>query len=385
LTLQRDNLKDKLKKTFKITEQEMKLTDILREIEGDEDTQQGPNSTISYDPAVKPISPSTIQDIVNALTDINNYDKLIKTKFALRDTGGGKEPFPKNNNPNQLLSFAKEEWNKLSEDGKLRKIKNIKNRVFIQTIDGKHVSNYAGKKAWEENIANNEAVQDAYNDWENEGNEGNIESYLSSLSFDELKNTGLLGTKGVNYWPQKPYTKDDEILMNQATMRDGENFIVTDDRVIFPLTPNKPFLGTQGEQGLRNIVNSILKNAKISVEQADVVRGTTSSTPSDSTTSTSTRPKKDEVAPLTYTSTDKNKVDKAIKAFKNAIGDVQGAKYEESSFKDENNVTQYKVTVTGVSAANREKLFNVKKTTLKESLDFDLERYQMLRRAGIIK
>jgi hypothetical protein len=364
----------------------MKLTNILRQIneEEEEDTQQGKGPTILYDPAVKPASPSTIKDIVDALTDINNYDRTLKTKFSLRDTNTRKEPLPKTPTLNSFLNFANEEWNKLSEDGKLRKIKNIKNRIFIQTMDEKHVPNYAGKKAWEENIENNDAVQDAYNDWENEGNEGSIESYLSSLSFNELRNTGLLGSKGINYWPQKAYTKDDEIVLNQATMREGENFIVTDDRVIFPLIANKQFLGTQGEQGLKDIVNSILKNAKVSVEQVDVVRGTTSFPPSDSSKIPSPRPKKDKVDLLTYTSTDKNKVDNAIKAFKASIGDVKGAKYEESSSKDENNVTQYKVTVTGISADNRKKLFNTK-ITLKESLDFDLERYQMLRRAGIIK
>ena len=363
----------------------MKLTDILREIEGDEDAQQGKGPTIFYDPAVKPKSPSTIKDIVDALTDINNYDKTLKTKFALRDgSSDGKEAFPKKTNPNELIKQAREEWVKLSEDGKLRKIKNIKNRVFIQTIVKEHVPNYAGKKAWEENIEKNDVVQDAYNDWENEGNEGSIEDYLASLTFEDLKNTGLLGSKGVNYWPQKPYTKDQEIALNQATMREGENFIVTDDRVIFPLVSNKPFLGTQGEQGLRNIVDSILKNANVSVEQADVVRGTTSLTPSDSSKTLPPRPKKDEVAPLTYTSTDKNKVDAAIKAFKARIGDVPGAKYEESSSKDENNVIQYKVTVTGISADNRAKLFDTK-TTLKEEQEFNFEQYQMLRRAGIIK
>jgi len=362
----------------------MKLTDILRQInEEEEDTQQGPNSTISYDPAVKPISPSTIQDIVNALTDINNYDKLIKTKFALRDGGSnGKEAFPKKTNPNELLKQAKEEWVKLSEDGKLRKIKNIKNRVFTQTIDGEHVPNYAGKKAWEENIINNEAVQDAYNDWENEGNEGSIESYLSSLTFDELKNTGLLGTKGVNYWPQKPYTKDDEILMNQATMRDGENFIVTDDRVIFPLISNKPFLGTQGEQGLRNIVNSILKNAKVSVEQADVVRGTTSSTPSDSSTPTPTKSKAETVPPLSYTADTKDKAEKARTLFQKEIGEVPTVTYDIEPV-DVNGERKYKLVVTGFQNPDqRAKLF-AKKTTLKEEQYFEIR--QMLVRAGIIK
>ena len=240
----------------------MKLTVILRQIneEEEEDTQQGKGPTILYDPAVKPASPSTIKDIVDALTDINNYDRTLKTKFSLRDgSSNRKEALPKEFNLNVLLRQAKEEWIKLSEDEKLRKIKNIKNRVFVQTIDREHVLNSVGKKAWKENIEKNNVVQDAYNDWENEGNEGSIEDYLASLTFEDLKNTGLLGSKGINYWPQKAYTKDDEIALNQATMREGENFIVTDDRVIFPLIANKQFLGTQGEQGLKDIVNSILK------------------------------------------------------------------------------------------------------------------------------
>jgi len=369
----------------------MKLTDILRQInEEEEDTQQGPNKTIFYDPAVKPVSPSTIQDIVNALTDPNNYDKTLKTKFSLRDTGAMKEPLPKSPNLNGFLKLAKEEWNKLSEDGKLRKIKNIKNRVFIQTIDKEHVPNYAGKKAWEENIVNNEAVQDAYNDWENEGNEGSIESYLSSLSFDELRNTGLLGTKGVNYWPQKPYTKDDEILLNQATMREGENFIVTNDRVIFPLVSNKPFLGTQGEQGLKDIVNSILKNAKVSVEQADVVRGTTSST-SSSTEPTLTKPKQEIPTPqpagpsvLTLT-LDPAKI-KGKKPELNAIVKLLKNTYDKNFDYDQENSV---IKITNIKPERRADVRNQFSKFLKASTpikeDFDFERYQMLRRAGIIK
>ena len=44
-------------------------------------------------------------------------------------------------------------------------IKNIKNRVFIQTVDGEHVPNYAGKKAWEENIENNKNPQYQTQSW----------------------------------------------------------------------------------------------------------------------------------------------------------------------------------------------------------------------------
>jgi len=368
----------------------MKLTDILRQIneEEEEDTQQGKGPTILYDPAVKPASPSTIKDIVDALTDINNYDRTLKTKFSLRDTGTRKEPLPKTPTLNSFLNFANEEWNKLSEDGKLRKIKNIKNRVFIQTVDGEHVPNYAGKKAWEENIENNDAVQDAYNDWENEGNEGSIESYLSSLSFDELRNTGLLGSKGINYWPQKPYTKDDEIFLNQATMREEENFIVTQDKVIFPFESNRSFLGTQGEQGLKNIVNSILKNAGVNYntgKDIDVIRGTTSSTPSDSSSSVSTLPTEPKSSSTTFKITLDPKKIKANKensdAIKSRIAQLKNT--YEKNFSYSNNI----LTINNLPPEKKNDLINFFAPYQLKPIneDFDLERYQMLRRAGIIK
>lgn len=357
----------------------MKLSNIFNLIKEEEEEDGMSNPYIEYDPALKPVPPSTIQDIVNALTDINNYDRTLKTKFSLRDKGGkGKEALPKIFNLNQLLSQAKKEWDKFSEDEKLRKIKNIKNRVFTQTVNQEHVPFYAGKEAWEESIVNNENVQDDYNDWKNAGNEGSIENYLASLTIEDLKNTGLLGSKAVNYWPQKAYTKDQEIALNQATMREEENFIVTDDRVIFPLEKNKPFLGTQGEQGLKNIVNSILKTAKIETTPADVIRGTTASPTSQNQPE---RPKKDVVPPLSYTADTKDKVEKARGIFQKEIGEVPTAKYEIEAVETPEG-RKYKLVVTGISADQRAKLFN-RKTTLNESFDF--ERYQMLRRAGIIK
>ena len=366
----------------------MKLTDILRQINEEEEQDAGQNGPKQfYDPAVEPVSPSSIQDIVDALTDINNYDRTLKTKFAVRDGGiSGKEAFPKKTNPNELLRQAKEEWVKLSEDGKLRKIKNIKNRIFTQTSNGEHIPDYVGKKAWEENIENSDAVQDAYNDWENEGNEGSIENYLASLTFEDLKNTGLLGSKGVNYWPQKPYTKDQEIALNQATMREGENFIVTQDKVIFPFESNRSFLGTQGEQGLKGIVNSILKTAGVKYNTGkgvDVVRGTTSSAPSTSKEPTLT-PQQPNTSSATFKITlDPKKVRGNTVAVKNMIAGLKNT--YDKNFDYSKNV----LTISNIKPEKKIDLIKFfapyKQTELTEGLDFDLERYQMLRRAGIIK
>ena len=225
-------------------------------------------------------------------------------------------------------------------------------------------------KAWEENIVNNDVVQDAYNDWENEGNEGSIENYLASLTFEDLKNTGLLGSKGVNYWPQKPYTKDQEIALNQATMREGENFIVTDDRVIFPLTSNKPFLGTQGEQGLRNIVDSILKNANVSVEQADVVRGTTVSSTTQPTPTLTPPPTAAGPSVLTLT-LDPDKI-KGKKPELNAMVKLLQNTYDKNlDYDKENNI----IKITNIKPERRADVrsqfakFLKQQSPVKESLD----------------
>ena len=122
-----------------------------------------------------------------------------------------------------------------------------------------------------------------------------------------------------------------------------------------------------------------MDNAGVTFEEAEKFQ-----LPDETPQQAPEQPKKSEVAPLTYTSPSKDKVDAAKKAFIATLGDVPGAKYETDSFKDDTNTTQYRLTVTGISASQRKKLFD-KKTTLKESLDFDFDRYQMLRRAGIIK
>jgi hypothetical protein len=173
-------------------------------------------------------------------------------------------------------------------------------------------------------------------------------------------------------------------------MREGENFIVTNDRVIFPLVSNKPFLGTQGEQGLKDIVNSILKNAKVSVEQADVVRGTTSST-SSSTEPTPTKPKQEiptpqPVGPSVLTLTlDPAKI-KGKKPELNAIVKLLKNTYDKNFDYDQENSV---IKITNIKPERRADVRNQFSKFLKASTpikeDFDFERYQMLRRAGIIK
>ena len=93
------------------------------------------------------------------------------------------------------------------------------------------------------------------------------------------------------------------------------------------------------------------------------------------------KPKKEVVPPLSYTADTRDKAEKARATFQKEIGEVPTAKYEIEAVETPDG-RKYKLVVTGISADQRAKLFT-RKTALKE--DFDFERYQMLRRAGIIK
>ena len=66
---------------------------------------------------------------------------------------------------------------------------------------------------------------------------------------------------------------------------------------------------------------------------------------------------------------------------KKEIGEVPTAKYNIKSI-DVDGEKQYKLIVTGISPDQRQKLL-VKKSTLKEEIEFDLDLYQMQKRAGL--
>jgi hypothetical protein len=84
---------------------------------------------------------------------------------------------------------------------------------------------------------------------------------------------------------------------------------------------------------------------------------------------------------LSVTADSLDKIDKIRKAFQKEIGDVPTAKYETEAVETEAG-RQYKLVVTGISADQRKKLL-VKKSTLKEEMDFDFDLYRMKKLAGL--
>ena len=89
----------------------------------------------------------------------------------------------------------------------------------------------------------------------------------------------------------------------------------------------------------------------------------------------------DAVPPLTVTADTKDKADKFRDLLRKEIGEVPTAKYEVEPV-DVNGERKYKVTVTGISKDQRQKLL-VKKSTLKEEVDFDYGMYRMRKIAGL--
>jgi hypothetical protein len=95
--------------------------------------------------------------------------------------------------------------------------------------------------------------------------------------------------------------------------------------------------------------------------------------------------KGEAVPPLSTTVNTADQADKLRKLLQAKLGDVPNAKFEIEPVESPEG-RKYKLVVTGVTASQRAALQPLTidyKMKLKESID--LEKYQMLRRAGIIK
>jgi hypothetical protein len=320
----------------------MKLTDILREIDGEEDGMQ--QVQVRYDLAVEP---ADLDKALAALNDTKNYGIYAQN---MRDQKVINRVFGPSIDA-QKKKVATGDWDSRSEDEKVIKLIDIKNRV---------------PEAWD--IGGKEA-EVGYEEWQAEGNDGTLEDYLVTLPFEKLPKS-LLGPYSRNYFPKK--TAENQRKYG-GKMEQDIHYVVKDGKIVFPSTLENPY---KTKPYLSKVLKTIMDNAKVDFQLVDVEQD--SETPK-----TVEKPKAETVAPLSYTADTLDKAEKARAAFQKEIGDVPTAKYEIEPVKADEE-TKYKLVVTGISADQRAKLFT-KKTTLKEEQDFNLERYQMLRRAGIIK
>ena len=321
----------------------MKLTDILREVEGEEDGMQ--QVKVRYDLALQP---ADLDKALDALNDTKNYGIYAQN---MRDPQAIIKAFGPSI-PAQKAGAAWKDWDSRSDDEKAFKLIDIKNRV---------------PEAFTKAEAEAEA---GYEKWQAEGNDGSLNDYLFSLSGKELPKD-IIGKYGANYYPMKT---PDNLKKYGGKLEQDVHYVVKDDKVIFPSTLENPY---KTKSYLSKVLKTIMDNAGIEFELIDVEQGAEKPVAVQ-------KPEKEVIPPLTYTADTKDKAEKARTAFQKEIGEVPTVKYEIEAIESPEG-RKYKLTVTGFQNPDqRAKLFT-RKTTLKEEQEFDLERYQMLRRAGIIK
>ena len=334
----------------------MKLTDILREIEGEEDGMG--QLKVRYDLAVQP---TNLDAALQAIDDTKNYGIYAQN---MRDPKTIEKIFGPSI-PAQKAGAAWKDWDSLSPEDKLLKIEEIKKRM--EFFQGKDIN--VGKALFFK-VKNALNKDKAYLKWSEE-NGDNPEEYLATLNGKQANTFGLFGNRGSAYFPQKT---PDNLKKYGGKLEQNIHYIVKDGKIVFPHTLENPY---KTKPYLSKVLKTIMDNAGVEYTLVDVEQD------AGEAPKTVEKPKAEAVPPLSYTADSRDKVEKARTAFQKEIGEVPTAKYEIEPVETEAG-RQYKLVVTGISKDQRQKLL-VKKTTLKEEQEFNFEQYQMLRRAGIIK
>ena len=319
----------------------MKLTDILREIEGEEDGMS--QLKVNYDLAVQP---KDIDAALEAMDNISNYGIYAQN---MRDPQAIVKAFGPSI-PAQKAGAAWKDWDSRSEDEKAFKLIDLKNRVPEAFAT-------AEKEA-----------ESGYERWQAEGNDGSINDYLFTLSGKELPKD-IIGRYGANYFPMKT---PDNLKKYGGKLEKDIHYIVKDGKIVFPYTLENPY---KTKPYLSKVLKTIMDNAGVEFQLVDVEQD------GGEAPKTVEKPKAETVPPLSVTADSLDKIDKIRKEFQKEIGEVPTAKYETETTKTEEG-TQYKLIVTGISADQRKKLL-VKKSTLKEEMEFDFDLYRMNKLAGL--
>ena len=318
----------------------MKLTDILREIEGEED---GMNQLkVRYDLAVQPTDLNAALDALNNTANYGIYAQNMRDPKAIVKAFGPSIPA-------QKAGAAWKDWDSRTDDEKAFKLIDIKNRV---------------PEAW---AATEKEAEAGYEKWQAEGNDGSLNDYLFTLPGKSLPKD-LVGRYGANYYPMKT---PDNLKKYAGKLEQDIHYVVKDGKIIFPSTLENPY---KTKPYLSKVLKTIMDNAGVDFKLVDVEQD-------GEAPKTVEKPKADAVPPLSVTADDMDKIDKVRKAFQKEIGDVPTAKYETEPIETPEG-RKYKLVVTGISADQRQKLL-IKKSTLKEEQDWEMR--QMLVRAGIIK
>jgi len=323
----------------------MKLTNILREINEEEEDGMK-QMKVNYDLAVQP---ADLDAALAALNDTANYGIYAQN---MRDPEAIKKAFGPSI-PAQKAGAAWKDWDSRSEDEKAFKIIDIKNRV---------------PEAW---AATEKEAEAGYDKWQAEGNDGSLNDYLFTLSGKALPKS-LVGTYGKNYFPMKT---PDNLKKYAGKLEKDIHYVVKDGKIVFPYSLENPY---KTKPYLSKVLKTIMDNAGVDFKLVDIEQDVEAP-------KTIEKSKGEAVPPLSTTVNTADQADKLRKLLQSKLGDVPTAKYEVEPVESPEG-RKYKLIVTGVTASQRAALQPLTidyKMKLKESID--LEKYQMLRRAGIIK
>ena len=234
----------------------MKLTDILRKI-NEEEEDKGQNAFVEeYDFA---ITPSNMQAALDALSDPENYvvkvkdeegNEKIDTDFTsnFNDKATIKNVFG-SSNPSDRDKDAMNNWNSLSPVGRRSKIKDIQKRI---------------PEIYKKGIEHKDFIK-AYDAWKSEGNEGSEEDFIVAndykpgSEFAPIKKVSKAGTL-TKYFPDK--TKDN-MRKYGGTLSIDTHYDVDGDKIVFPNEKN-PF---KTQSLLKSRIGTIMKNSGVNFEE----------------------------------------------------------------------------------------------------------------------
>jgi uncharacterized protein YktA (UPF0223 family) len=345
----------------------MKLTDILRQINEEEEEsglKDAPKEKYNF-----AIVPSDMGKALDALSDPENY--MVKTidadgnekietdftsNFADRATIDKIFGSP---NPQQRDKDAMNDWNSSSPVGRRSRLKDIQKRI---------------PEIYKKGIEQKDFVK-AYDAWKNEGNEGSEEDFIVAndykpgAEFAPIKKVSKAGTL-TKYFPDK--TKDN-MRKYGGTLSIDTHYDVDGDKIIFPSEKN-PW---KTQSLLKSRIETIMGNASVDYKPTEV---------SLDAIEKPIQPVQPPAGPSVLTITlDPAKI-KGKKPELNAIIKLLKNTYEKNFDYDQENSV---IKITNIKPERRADVRNQFSKFLKVSTpikeDFDFERYQMLRRAGIIK
>ena len=253
---------------------------------------------------------------------------------------------------------ARENWEGLSPTYRVLKLKDIQNREPELV-----------KKGLEKN-----EFEKAYISWKEEGNEGSKEDFIINSGYDILK----MVSKDSRYVKYYPIKTGQNLNKYGGALSPNIHYDIEDDKIVFPLEKIPMW---KDKSLIKKRVATIMNNAGVEFKESEKI-DIELPTP---TTKPTLKPTAPTTLPLTTTVNTADQADNLIKIFKNRLGEVPSAKYEVETVGDRND-RKYKLVVTGISDDQRAKIqplsFDFKKNLREQN---EIERHQMLVRAGIIK